>query len=340
MLTLARELHADVYSTNIDREKIAKMGFQDITLKSIGRIPLNPPFRQQFACWKFRALNLKNKYDFYIVGGDWCISGAVKNKPNLVYIHSPVRELWDLYQATRKNNVPWLLRPVFDMWVAYNRRLSREHIKHATVVACNARNTQRRIRKYLRRDATVVHPPIETSQFHYARTGDYWLSVNRLITHKRVDMQMKAFARLPQEKLIVVGCYEQSRHFKAYARYINQIKPDNVEIISWVDFSTLVKLYANCKGFITTSKDEDFGMTPVEAMASGKPVIAPKEGGYRETVLDGKTGKLIDDITVDKLVRALKEVGGNPRKYRKACLKQAKQFDTKVFIRKIRRLLP
>jgi len=335
-LTLARELNADIYTTNIDREKIHKMGFSDINITSIGKIPVNAPFRQQLALYKFRKLHLKDKYDFYIIDGDWAMSGAVNNKPNLWYVHSPIREIWDLYTYTRKNNVPWFAKPVFDAWVFYNRYLNKRYLKHANKVICNSENTRKRIKKYLKRDAVVIHPPIETSKFHYKKNGDYWLSVSRLITHKRVDMQLKAFEKLPEEKLVIVGSYEQSRHFKAYANYIKKIKPKNVEILSWVDNKTLINLYANCKGFITTSKDEDFGMTPVEAMASGKPVIAPNEGGYKETVVDGITGKLINNITVDKVVQAIKDIGKNPKKYKNVCLKQAKKFDTSIFIKKIK----
>jgi len=338
-LTLARELKADLYSTNIDYEKIKKMGFSDINITSIGKIPANAPFRQQLALQKFRKLNLRDKYDFYIIDGDWAMSGAVNNKPNLWYVHSPIREIWDLYNYTRQNTVPWYARHIFDIWVHYNRYLNKKHIKNVNKIACNSQNTRKRVKKYLGKEAIVINPPIETSKFKYKKNGDYWLSVNRLISHKRVDMQLKAFQKLPNEKLVVVGSYEQSRHFKAYANYIKKIKPKNVEIISWVDNKTLINLYANCKGFITTSKDEDFGMTPIEAMASGKPVIAPNEGGYKETVVDGSTGKLINNINVDKLVQAIKEIGKNPKKYKDACIKQAKKFDTKIFIKKIKEQL-
>ncbi len=74
-------------------------------------------------------------------------------------------------------------------------------------------------------------------------------------------------------------------------------------------------------------------------MASGKPVIAPNEGGYKETIIDGVTGNLIDDIDVDKLVKAIREIGKNPESYKDACLQRAKNFDTKVFIKKIKELI-
>ena len=201
---------------------------------------------------------------------------------------------------------------------------------------------KKRIKKYLKREAVVINPPIETSKFHYKKSRDYWLSVNRLITHKRIEMQMKAFSKLPDEKLIMVGSYEKSKHFQEYADYIKKIKPENVEILSWVDFNELVGLYANCRGFITTSQDEDFGMAPVEAMASGKPVIAPNEGGYKETVINNKTGVLIDNIDENKLINTIKQISNelkNPKnqlKYKKACINQAKNFDTEIFIKKIK----
>ena len=105
-LILARELKASIYSTNFNKQMISKMGFSDIPLISIGKIPLNPPFRQQAALFKFRKLNLGKKYDFYIIDGDWAMSGAVNHRPNLWYVHSPIREIWDLYKYTRQNTVP------------------------------------------------------------------------------------------------------------------------------------------------------------------------------------------------------------------------------------------
>jgi glycosyltransferase involved in cell wall biosynthesis len=338
-LTLARELKADFYSTNIDTEKIEKMGFKNLNMISIGKVPINAPFRQQSALLRFRLLDLKDKYDFYIMDGDWAMSGAVRNKPNLWYVHSPIREIWDLYEFTRLNNIPPLQRPVFDLWVYLNRHLNRKYVKHVQNLACNSKNTCSRLQRYLGRQGEVIYPPIETSRFCYKSSGDYWLSVNRFISHKRVDIQMKAFSKMPEEKLIVVGCYEKSRHFQQYASYIEGLKPDNVEILKWVPQNELLDLYSNCKGFITTSKDEDFGMTPVEAMASGKPVIAPNEGGYRETVIDGITGRLLDDIDPEKICHAVKEIGEHPEQFKDECLKRASDFDTSRYILKIRNII-
>ncbi|MFA5022570.1 MAG: glycosyltransferase [Patescibacteria group bacterium] len=338
-LTLARELKADIYSTNIDQEKISKMGFADIKVRSIGRVPINAPFKQQLALLRFRLLNLKSQYDFFIISGDWAMAAAIKNQPNLWYVHSPIREIWDLYEYTRNNTVAFELRPVFDFWVQFNRFLNKRYVKKVNKIACNSINTQKRVEKYLNRAAIVVNPPIDPAKFFYRKNGDFWLSVNRLISHKRVDLQLKAFAQLPNEKLIIVGSYEQSRHFKQYANYIKKIKPANVEIRSWINQKELIELYADCKGFITTAADEDFGLTVLEAMASGKPVIAPNEGGYKETVVTGVTGKLIDGIDENKLTAAITEIGQEPQKYKEACQAQANKFATNIFIEKIGKLI-
>ena len=343
-LVLAQEFNADIYTTNIDSDKITKMGFAGVLRRifSIGKVPINAPFRQQLALWWFRKLNLKGKYDFFIIAGDWAVSGAVNNKPNLWYVHSPIREIWDLSTYVRENVVASWQRPLFDIWVFLNQRFNRKYVESVEKILCNSENTKNRVEKYLKRKALVVNPPIETSSFHHETSKGYWLSVNRLIKHKRVDMQLQAFSELSNEKLIIVGSYEKSKHFLAYAEYCRKVKPENVEIKSWVSKDELVKLYANCKGFITTSHDEDFGMNAAEAMAAGKPVIAPNEGGYRET-LNHKTGILIENIDGEKLKDAVvklgKEINASPNSYREACQSQARQFDTKIFIQKIKKVI-
>jgi len=338
-LILAREINADIYTTNINKKMIKKMGYKEVLPRifSIGKVPLNAPLRQELINWKFRKLDLKNKYDFYFIAGDWAMSSAINNKPNLWYVFSPTREIWDLKDFIRKIDVPWYLNWLFDLWVLVRRFLFKKDIKHVGKIISTSNNVQERMKKYFHLNSKIIYPPVETSKFRYKKNGDFWLSVNRLIDHKRVNIQLRAFSRLPNEKLLIVGSYEKSRHFRKHANKIKKMSPKNVEILSWVDEKKLIDLYANCKGFITTAKNEDLGMTPIEAMASGKPVIAPNEGGYKETIIDGKTGILIDNINPDKLVDAIKIISKNPFKYKKECEKQAKKFDTKIFIEEIKK---
>lgn len=343
-LTLAKELDADIYTTNIDFEKIRKMGFETRNIFSIGKVPINAPFKQQLSSLRFLFLNLKNKYDIYIISGDWAISGAVRNKPNISYVHSPIREIWDSYDFVRNTSVPFLLKPVFDIWVFINRKLNRFFIKKTQTLIANSKNVQDRIKKYLDRDSVIIYPPIDTKSFYTTnKNKGYWLSVNRLFSNKRIELQLEAFKKLPNEKLVIVGSYEKSRHFLKYVDKIKKDIPSNVELIHWTNNKELLDLYQNCIGFITTAKEEDFGMTAVEAMASGKPVIAPNEGGYQESIIDGETGILINDIDSEKIIESINliknKLESDPNFYYINSLSQSKKFDTEVFISKIRSIL-
>lgn len=345
-LTLARELHADIYTTNIDEKNIVKMGFADILPRvySIGSVPKKAPWKQQAAFYRFRKLNLKGKYDMFIIAGDWAMSAAVNNKPNIWYVHSPLNQLWAFKRYAQKAFMPFWKIPFFDLWVRINRMLSIRYAQHVQTWLCNSQNTQKRIKKYYHHNAVIINPPIYSKTYASRPAKNYWLSVNRILKTKRIEMQVEAFAHLPREKLILVGSYEKNVHpFEEYKMYIEQIKPKNVIIKSWVDDAQLKQLYAECKGFIATAKDEDFGMTPVEAMASGKPVIAADEGGYRETVLNGKTGVRIPNITAQKLAHCIEDVStklkAHPQTYVHVCRRHAATFDTTAFVKKIKKFL-
>jgi glycosyltransferase involved in cell wall biosynthesis len=184
----------------------------------------------------------------------------------------------------------------------------------------------------------VIYPSVDTSAFKFKEYGDFWLSVNRLYPEKRIELQIEAFREMPDQKLIIVGGYAEGDHASAYAaRLINSI-PENVTLMGSVAEEKLLELYASCKGHITTAFDEDFGMTPIEAMASGKPTVAVKEGGYLETVLDGVTGLLVEP-EVSSIVNAVREISSNPEKYKAACFQRAKEFDVSIMLEKMRKMV-
>lgn len=336
-LKLAEALQADVYSCAANPENIKKMGF-DVDVKLLSVIPSKPPFRQQLSARAFANLNLGRTYDMYIISGDWATGGLVHNKPNLWYAHGPKRELWDMYEYTREHIVPDgkyiknLHRYIFDIWVRYNRFLDRRYVSHADQIVCNSKTVQARIKKYFKRDAIVVYPPTDVHKYHHAPAGDYWLSVNRTSPAKRIELQVEAFRKMPNQKLTIVATYENTDTFLQYRQKILATRPNNVSLLAHVTQAELIDLYANCRGFITTAREEDFGLTAIEAMAAGKPVIAPNEGGYRESVVNGETGVLIDDINADKIIAAIRQIDSNPDVYKDACLKRAQKYTTKAFI--------
>ncbi|MBI1833536.1 MAG: glycosyltransferase [Candidatus Andersenbacteria bacterium] len=336
-LTLARELGADVVSTVVDQSKLQKLGFT-IPVKTIGWIPTNAPFRQQAASFRFRLLDISSHYDFFIIAGDWAISAAVNHKPNLWYCYSPIREIWDYASTIKKTLVPLPLHPAYDMWAGVNRYLNRRYVSHVQKIVCDSKLVQQRVKKYLNRESDVIYPPVDTQRFYHAPADNYWLAVNRLFSHKRIELQLEAMRKLPAERLIIVGSYEKSRHFQSYARKIKQLLPPNVEIRSWVSEKELLSLYAHCRGLLATAHQEDFGLTPVEAMAAGKPVVAVDEGGYRETVIQDITGKLVPP-SAEAIASAMSEVGKKSDGYADACRTRAAEFDTTTFISRISRVI-
>lgn len=337
LFTLARELNADVYSPVADPAAIAAMGFT-IPVHRLGPIPANPPWRQQVASIRLRRLNLGSHYDAYILAGDWTLSAAVHNKPNIWWCHSPSRELWDLHRTTRQTSVPPYQRPIYDLWVRYNRHQNRRYLPHVTSIIASSRNAQGRIKKYFGRSAHLIYPPVDTADFYPGRPRGYWLSVNRLVAYKRIELQLAAWAKMPGSRLLIVAADEPARHFQRYRHQLDQLKPANVTFLPPQSRAKLLDLYAHAEGFITTSHQEDFGLTAVEAMAAGKAVVAPNEGGYRETVIDSQTGHLIN-ASPDSIIKTVNLVAANPDRYRDASLKQAKKFDTAVTVSRFKQQL-
>ncbi len=327
-LTLATRLGADLITTALDPGIVARAGFEGVRVIPLGPLMRGPPWKQLHATYRFSRSRFPG-YDFYVFVGNWAHFAAGRHHPNLYYCLTPTRAFYDQRDA-------WLARlgagrrAAARVWTRTHRALEQRAVRECDRVIAISGTVRDRVRRYYRRDAQIVFPPVATSRFRFREIGEAWLSVNRLYPEKRVDLQLEIFRQLPNERLVVVGGYTPG---DLAERYVASWKPPaNVTILGEISESALVDLYARCRGLVATAVDEDFGIAPVEAMAAGKCVLATDEGGYRETVVDGATGFLLPpraDVFADR-IRSLDE--GTMRAMRPRCEARARDFDESTFV--------
>ena len=334
VLTMAKALNADVITTDIDKDSIKKMGFEDVNIISMsGRVKI-PLLKQIHTSILFASCDYSKKYDFFIFSGNWAHYAAWRHKPNFWYCYTPLRAFYDLKSVVADRQPNLIQKSVFLAWASIHSYFDKLSAKKVQRIVAISKNVMKRVKKYYGRDAEVVYPPVPVERYKFKKSGDFWLSVNRPYPEKRIELQLEAFKKLPMEKLIIVGGYIAGDSAEAYQNVFANL-PSNIKMLGQIDEAKLAELYSTCKGFVATAMDEDYGLTPVEAMAAGKPVVAVNEGGYKETVIPGVTGELVK-ADVAEIIKAIKKVSRNPLKYRMACESRAKEFSEKIFIKKIK----
>ncbi|WP_175265839.1 glycosyltransferase [Methanothrix thermoacetophila] len=334
-LMLGRALGADIITTDLNPELVDRLGYGDVTIKRLGDTIKLPPLKQISASLLFGMCDVSDGYDFFIFSGNWSHYAARKHHPNMWYCYTPVRAFYDLRESMISRQPGYFRRLVTSSWIRCHSWFDQRSVRNLDRIVAISETVRQRIEKYHKRSADVIYPPVDTGRFRFRTYGDFWLSVNRIYPEKRIDLQFDVFRKLPDERLVVVGGYAKGDHAESYYRRLVKKIPDNVKMLGTVSEDELVDLYARCKGLVCTAMDEDFGLTPVEAMASGKPVVAVREGGYVETVVDGVTGELVA-ADRDELIAAIKNISSNPERYRDACLARAREFDMGVFLEKFR----
>ena len=197
------------------------------------------------------------------------------------------------------------------------------------VILADSKNVQNRIQKFLGLESTVLYPPCDVDKFNWMGQEGYYLSTARLTSYKRVDIIIQAFIKLPQKRLVIASTGPDEKRLKQLAEGF-----DNIQFTGDINDNELKNLIGNSIATIYIPKDEDFGISPVESMAAGKPVIGSGEGGLLETEIHGETGWLSSpNISVEELVQMLD--AANPklaRSMRFSCEKQATGFRTELFI--------
>ena len=288
-------------------------------------------FKQLFPLWflGFRGLDL-SRYDLVISSSTYLAKfiHPLKNGKHICYLHSPFRFLWkrESYSA---DSLPFnrLLMKAIDLVSPIIQRLDKHFTDQISYLITNSQNSASFIRNVYGRDAEVIYPPVEVNQFKIAvERKHYYLGVSRLISYKRVDLAIQACEQMHRKLLIVGDGPELEPLQKIAGEYTN--------FLGKVGDEDLKKLYSEARGLIFPGVD-DFGMTPIEAQASGCPVIAFRAGGAVETVIENVTGVFFQNQSVADLIASLErfeKIDFDSQNIRQAVMR----FDVSVFQNKIR----
>ena len=256
-----------------------------------------------------------NKYDLVLSDTSSFAKGVITNIDTLhiCYCHTPTRYLWsDTHQYIKELNYNKYFKKVISLVLNYIRMWDRMAADRVDKYIANSQFIKQRIQKYYRRSSDVIYPPVEVNKFEIAsEVSDYFLIGGRLAPYKRVDIVIEAFNKLKDKsfKLKIFGDGVDMGRLKKLAA-----NNSNIEFLGRVSDERIKDLYSKCLAFIHP-QEEDFGITAVEAMASGRPVIAYEKGGAIETVIEGETGLFFKEQSVDSLSKVIESF-------------DSKQFDT------------
>ncbi len=237
----------------------------------------------------FESFNLKN-FDLVISSASAFAKGVITHPgtKHICYCHTPTRYLWsDADRYIKEVALPWPANKIAPYLMPYALQYYRlwdyRAAQRPDILIANSKTVQDRIKKYYNRDSIIIYPPVQVNNFTVRKTNDikdYYLVISRLMPYKRVDLVIKAFNRL-RLPLIVVGTGEDAP-LKALAK-------NNITFTGWVGEDKKKELLQGARALIFP-QEEDFGITAVEALASGVPVIAYSQGGATEIIEEGKSG--------------------------------------------------
>lgn len=253
--------------------------------------------------------------DFDLTGYDLVISSsylwakAVLCRPDTLhisYVHTPMRQAWVKYHEylANENDIGRLTQTVLRYVMNYLRIWDVSTANRVDHFIANSSTVQKRIENIYRREAEVIHPPIKVANYRqkypYIDRKNHYITVGRLVPYKRVDVLIKAFNQTPDRTLHILGAGNDRDRLQGLA------KSDNITFHGFADEDKKTELVASARAFLFAA-EEDFGMSPVEAMALGTPVIGFGKGGTQDYIQDGINGCFFDRQTPESLLRALSD---------------------------------
>jgi glycosyltransferase involved in cell wall biosynthesis len=278
-----------------------------------------------------------SEYDIVIGSSSWYVTKGFAKKGNakeICYCHTPPRWLYGYPTSVEWQKLA-LVRVYANVVGFFMRQYDFESAQRVDQFIANSQETKRRIQKFYRRDATVIYPPIDMPTQGKVQKEEYFLVISRLVGGKGLQLAIEA-AQTLGFPLKIAGA--PAGYATEYAELVKNA-PTNVEFLGYVSDEVLHDLYAKAKAFLALATDEDFGMTPVEAMAHGTPVIAYAGGGYLESVVEGKTGMFFYEPTKKSLVVAIEKFLRIKKDWSKECMTHAKQFSTERFQKELTALV-
>jgi glycosyltransferase involved in cell wall biosynthesis len=252
---------------------------------------------------------------------------------HICYMHSPGRMFWEPYDYFEYENLGMFksLKALLNLPISCLRTADFIAAQRVDSFIANSKTTQDRISKYYKRSSTIIHPFVDTKKFAKAvsRDGNYFLVVSRLVSWKRIDLAITTCNDLKLNLKVVGDGPDHAR--------LRGLAGNTVDLLGRISEEEKIKLMSGCLALINTQK-EDFGITPLEVMSCGKPVLAYKEGGALETVIPGKTGELFDTQDRECLSKMLASF--DPKKYsREDCRGRAKDYDSQLFESKLQKFV-
>ncbi len=310
-----------------DKAKLPRFNNTLIHKSWLSKMPFITSHFQWYLPWMPLATEQYNLHDYDVVlSSTSAFAKGVITYPNTLHIsycHTPARYLWsDTHDYLADLNYNWFVKSLLPRTMYRMRlwdKMSADRVDH---FIANSKTVERRINKYYRRESHVIYPPVATEQFSPStQVGDYFITGGRLVPYKRIDLVIQVFNRL-KFPLKIFGTGPELERLKAMA------KP-NITFLGRISDAAKAELLSHAAAFIHPQL-EDFGITPIESMASGRPVIAYSAGGATETVTQGETGLFFHHQTWESLLDAVLHF--RPENWDSAAIRdQALRFSTPHF---------